>query len=103
MTVDRNTKILMAVFTFALLLNGLNPWIDPPDAGARENTAMSGDNLDTDCSAARKNSVKSLEIAHSVKRLLGYVESSVNDIKLTVNGIDRKMNQLPSVNSAVRK
>ncbi len=46
-----------------------------------------------------KNSIKSLDEVNNVKRLLGYIESSVNDIQLTVKGIDRKMNALPSFKS----
>lgn len=103
MGIDRFTKILMTVFTIALFLNGLNPWIQPPDAGARENTAISGNNNDTGCSSAKLNHLKSLEGVNNLERLLGYIESSVNDIQLTVNGIDRKMNELPSLKSMERR
>jgi hypothetical protein len=103
MTIDRNTKILLTVFTIALLLNGLNPWIYPPAAGAKENAAISGNSSDTDCSSARNNSIKSLDGIKNAERLLGYIESSVNDIKLTVNGIDRKIDKLPSFKSADRR
>lgn len=103
MTIDRYTKILMTVFIMALFLNGLNPWIQPPDAGAKENTAISGNNNDSDCSSAKKNSIKGLEAVNNVERLLGYIESSVNEVKLTVKGIDRKMNDLLSLKSMDRR
>lgn len=103
MAIDRNTKILMTVFTVALLLNGLNPWVNPPKAVAKENAAISGNNKDTDCSSAGNNSIKSLGGVYNAERLLGYIESSVNDIKLTVNGIDRKIDALPSFNAADRR
>lgn len=96
MTLDRNAKILMAVFTFALILNGLAPWLQPHEAGAKENTAISENIKDTDCS------FKNLEGANNLERLLGYIEASVNDIQLTVKGIDRKMDALPLIQSADR-
>ncbi len=102
MTIDRNTKILMAVFTIALLLNGLNPWLQPPDAGAKEIAAISGNNNNSDCSSAMNNSVNNPEAVSNLERLLGYIESSVNDINLTVKGIDRKIDALPSLKSAER-
>jgi len=33
-------RILLSVFTFALLLNGLNPWLIPADAKAKENVPL---------------------------------------------------------------
>lgn len=101
MTLDRYTKFLLSVFAVALFLNGLNPWIQPPEAGARENAVVSGGNAD--CSLASKNSIKSLEAVNDVARLLGYIESSVNEVKVTVNGIDRKMNEMPSFKSSDRR
>ena len=97
MTLDRNTKILLTVLTMAVLLNGLNPWIHPPAAGAKENTAISANSNDTDCSSKTLDGIKNAE------RLLGYIESSVNDIKLTVNRIDRKIDTLPSFNASDRR
>ena len=99
MTLNRNIIFLMILLIGVLLFNGLNPLIQPPDVDAKEVTAISGDNNDSDCSLAMKNSIKSLDEVNNVKRLLGYIESSVNDIQLTVKGIDRKMNALPSFKS----
>ena len=103
MTIDRYTKILMTVFTVAVLLNIFNPWIDPPSAGAKESAEVSGGSNDTDCSAALKNSIKNREVINSLERLLGYIESSVNEVKVTVHGIDRKVNEMPSLKSADRR
>jgi len=41
-----------------------------------------------------------LEAADNTNRMLGYIESSVNEVKLTVIGIDRKMNKFPLSNAA---
>lgn len=102
MTLDRNIKILMTVFTIALFLNGINPWLQPPEAGAKENTPISGNNEDTDCSSFNKNAIKSSESVNNLARLMGYIEASVNDIQLTVKGIDRKIDAFPSFKSADR-
>lgn len=90
------TKVLITAFTLALLLNGLNPWINPPGADAKESAAVSESNIDTRCSSALQDFNKNNGDAQNVKRLLEYIESSVNDIKMTVNGIDRKLDKLPS-------
>ena len=103
MNVDRFTKILMTALIFLLSLNGFSPWINPPSAGAKDTAGISGNKTENHCSSAQKNSVKSLEAITESKRLLSYIESSVNDIKLTVNGIDQKINDLPSRNPSKRK
>jgi len=103
MTAKNYSKVLMTVFTIALLMNGLNPWLNPPNAGAKESASISGSNNDTDCSSASKNSIKSLEAVNNVERLLGYIESSISEVKLTVKGIDRKMNESTSLDSADRR
>ncbi len=103
MNMDSYTKGLITVFTFALLLNGLNPWINPTSASAKDEPMISEKSNGANCSSASKNSIKSLEAVNGVERLLGYIESSVNDIKLTVNGIDRKMNHSPASRSPDRK
>ncbi len=84
-------------------MNGLNPWLNPPEAGAKESAAISGSNNDADCSAASKNSIKSLEAVNNMERLLRYIESSISEVKLTVKGIDRKMNETSSFDSAGRR
>lgn len=104
MSIDRYTKALMTVFVLALLLNGLNPWIIPSQAAAKENTTTDGTtNVSNFTSLDRKNSIKTLEGVNNLERLLGYVESSVNDIQLTVKGIDRKMSEHPSSNEKERR
>lgn len=102
MTLDRNAKILIAVFSFALLLNGLNPWLQPPEVNAKENTPISVSNIDPGCSSPKNGSIGSPEEVKTMERMLGYIESAVNDIQLTVKGIDRKMDALPSLKSADR-
>ncbi|GJL78350.1 MAG: hypothetical protein NPINA01_13390 [Nitrospinaceae bacterium] len=102
MTVDRCAKIMMTVFILALFLNGVNPWIHPPKAVAKENTEISGNNKNADCSSSGNSSENSLQDVKGVERLLRYIESSVNDIQLTVKGIDRKIDALPSFKSADR-
>ncbi len=97
MTIDKSAKILMTIFTCALLLNGLNPWINPTEADAVESAVNSGN--DSDCLASKKIATQSLEAVNNTKRLLGYIESSVNEVKSTVNAIDRKMNKMSSFNS----
>ena len=104
MIVDRYTKILMTIFTLAVLLNGLNPWINPSQALAIENTATNGTENSNNCSNQdRKNSTKTLEGVNNLERLLGYIESSVNNIQLTVKGIDRKLSEYPSRNATKRE
>jgi len=103
MKVDRYTKFLMTILAFALLLNGLNPWIRPPNAGAMEVAAISEKNTATDCSSARKSSIKILEAVNNLERLLGYIESSVNSIQITVNRIDRGRNKSSSSNLSDRR
>ena len=102
MKIDRTTKFLMIVFTVAVLLNGINLWIQPPNVGAKELTTISDNNNGSDCSSAGNNSINSPEAVINLERLLGYIESSVNDIHLTVKGIDRKLDALPSLKSANR-
>lgn len=94
------TKLLMTALTLSLLLNGLNSWINPPNVAAKEVAANLGKSPDTNCSSAIEYSNEnSIRIA-DLKRLIGYIESTVNDIKMTVSGIDRKMNKLPSHQSS---
>ena len=58
MTVDRYTKVIMTVFSLAVLLNGLNPWINPSQAVAIENNATNGTKNINNCSSQdRKNSI----------------------------------------------
>jgi hypothetical protein len=40
---------------------------------------------------------------NNLESLLGYVESSVNDIQLTIKGIDKKMSEHPSSNETERR
>ena len=94
MNLDRYTKVLMTILTVALVLNGLNPWINPSQAVAVEITSTGG--KDNNCSTDKKVSTQTLEGVNNVERLLGYIESSVNDIQLTISGIDRKLNDMPS-------
>ena len=94
MNLERYTKVLMTILTLALVLNGLNPWINPSQAVAVEITTTGG--KDNNCSTDKKVSTQTLEGVHNVERLLGYIESSVNDIQLTISGIDRKLNDMPS-------
>lgn len=102
MTLDRNAKILMAVFTIALFLNGINPWLQPPEAGAKENASISVNKIDSACSSPEKGPIGSPEEVKNYERLLGYIESAVNDIQLTVKGIDRKMDAVSSFKSEDR-
>ena len=61
MIIDRYTKALMTVFALALLLNGLNPWINPSQAVAIENTATNKTENSNNCSSQDiKNSIKTL-------------------------------------------
>jgi len=96
MNVDRNTKILMIALICGLFLNGLNPWIKPSDAGAKENTAIAKNDNSSDCKFAKKNSVKSLDGIITIERMVGYIESKVNDIERSVSEIDRKLEGLSS-------
>jgi hypothetical protein len=102
MTLDRNAKILIGIFSFALLLNGLNPWLQPPEVSAKENTPISGNNIDPGCSSPLNGSIGNPEEVKKFERMLGYIESAVNDIQLTVKGIDRKMDAVSSFKSADR-
>ncbi len=86
-----------------MLLNGLNLWITPSYAKAKEDSIFSVNHEDTNCSSAIKNSIKSLEEINDLKRLIGYVESSVNDIKMTVNNFDRKIDEIKYSNQDKKK
>jgi hypothetical protein len=104
MIIDRYTKVLMTVFDLALLLNGLNPWTNPSQAVAIENTATSKTENSSNCSSkGRKNSIQILKGVNNLESFLGYVESSVNDIQLTIKGIDKKMSEHPSSNDTERR
>ncbi|MGV7222245.1 MAG: hypothetical protein ACQ9MH_12035 [Nitrospinales bacterium] len=103
MTIDNLTKSILSVIAVALLLNGLNPWINPPTASANEKDALAAKDTNKYCSSAKKNSVENLKETVDIKRLLGYIQSTVNDIDLAVMGIDRKINYLPSSNKENKK
>jgi hypothetical protein len=90
MITDRYTKVLMTILAIALLLIGLNPWISPSQAVAVETTATSS--KDNNCISDKKVSTQTLAGVNNVERLLGYIETSVNDIQLTISSIDRKLN-----------
>ncbi len=94
MNVDRNTKILMIVIICGLFLNGLNPWIKPSDADAKEGTSVGLNKNSSDCYFARKNSIKNLDGINNIERLSGYIESKVNDIDQAISEIDRKLEGL---------
>ena len=94
MNLDRYTKVLMTILTVTLVLNGLNRLIKASQAVAVEITATGG--KDKNCSTDKKVSTQTLEGVNNVERLLGYIESSANDIQLTISGIDRKLNDMPS-------
>ncbi len=95
MTIDKYTKFIMTALTFALLLNGLNPWINPTPAMAIENSTMKTKNIDSNCFSNNKVASQTLDGVNNVERLLGYIESSVNDIKLTMSGLDRRLGASP--------
>ncbi len=98
MTIDKYTKFIMTTLTLSLLLNGLNPWINPAPASARESSTVITKNIDSNCFSNNKVATQTLDGVTNVERLLGYIESSVNDIKMTVSGLDRKMSELPPRN-----
>jgi hypothetical protein len=95
MSIDNYTKFIMTALTFALLLNGLNPWISPSQVFALENSAKEGKTSDS-CSSNNITTTQTLEGVNNAERVLGYIESTVNDIKLTISSIDRKLSALPS-------
>ena len=98
MIIDNYTKFIMTALTVALLLNGLNPWINPTSALASEKSITKTKNIDSNCFTNNKVATRTLDGVNNVERLLGYIESSVNDIKITVSGLDRKMSVLPTKN-----
>ena len=98
MTIDNYTKFIMTALTFAFVLNGLNPWINPTPAVASEKSTIKTKNIDSNCFSNNKVATQTLDGVTNVERLLGYIESSVNDIKITVSGLDRKMSVLPTRN-----
>ncbi len=98
MTIDKYTKFIMTTLTLALLLNGLNPWINPTPASAIESSTVITKKIDSNCFSNNKVATQTLDGVINVERLLGYIESSVNDIKMTVSGLDRKMSELPPRN-----
>lgn len=96
MTIDKYTKFILTILTVALLLNGLNPWINPTPAVASENSTIKTKTIDSNCFSNNKVATQTLDGVNNVERLLGYIESSVNDIKLTMSGLDRRLNERPS-------
>jgi len=103
MTIDNYTKFIMTLLTVALLLNGLNPWINPTIVVASEKSTIITKNIDSNCFSNNKVATQTLDGVNNMERLLGYIESSVNDIKATVAGLDRKMNVLPTRNRTEKK
>ncbi len=100
MRIDNYTKFILTALTVALLLNGLNPWINPTPATASEKSTIKTKKIDSNCFSSNKVATKTLDGVNNMERLLGYIESSVNDIKMTVSGLDRKMSVLPARNRA---
>jgi len=96
MTIDSYTKFILTVLTVALLLNGLNPWINPTSAVAAEKATIETKKNDNNCFSNNKVATQTLDGVNNLERLMGYVESSVNDIKMTVSGLDRKLSELPT-------
>jgi hypothetical protein len=93
---DNYTNFIMTALTFALLLNCLNPWINPPQVFALENSAKIGEKTSNSFSSNKKVTTQTLEGVNNMERLLGYIELSVNDTQLTISTIDRKLNDMPS-------
>lgn len=75
----------------------------PSYAKAKGDPISSVKHQDTNCSSALKNSIKSLEEISDLKRLVGYVESSVNDIKMIVNNFDRKIDEIQNSSQIKKK
>ncbi|MBL7020072.1 MAG: hypothetical protein ISR86_05975, partial [Nitrospinaceae bacterium] len=50
----------------------------------------------------KKINTQTLDGVNNVERLLGYIESSVNDVQLTISSIDRKLSDLSSDNRKER-
>ena len=101
MAIDRYTKLLLTILTAAILLNGLNQWIKPNSALAKENSKTI--KLDNNCFSNNTLAVKTLDKVTNLERLLGYLESTVNDVKSTVIGIDRKLGEKGYSRSAEKK
>lgn len=96
MIIDNYTKLILAVLAVALLLNGINPWVNPTPVWAIENSTTRTKNIDSSCFSKNKVATQTLDGVTNAERLLGYIESSVNDIKLTIKGIDRKLSVQPA-------
>ncbi len=90
---DHHLKILIAALGFALLAYGLNPWTNPANAATERASAQSGDNPKNNCSEILANSKNNQKTLATLERLVGYLESSVTDVKMTVNRIDRNLNK----------
>ena len=93
MIIDNFTKFIMVALSLALLLNGLSPWINPSQAVAVGITAV-GEKEKNNCASKDKITTQTLEGVNDAKRLLGYIESSVNEIKLINVSIVRKLDDL---------
>jgi len=99
MKTNRYQNFLLSVLALALLLNVLDRWFTPSNAVAAENTYFERNKGHNNCLSVNKNSIKIMEGVNNAERLLGYLESSVNDIKFTVLGIERKLNSSVPNNS----
>ena len=86
MNIDNFTKILMTILTFAF---------NPTPALAVEKSKNKTIKFDGNCFSNNKVASQTLEGVNDTKRLLGYIESSVNEIQMTISGLDRKMSELP--------
>jgi len=95
MKIDNYTKFILTTLTIALLLNGLNPWINPTPAIASESSKNKTIKIDSNCFSNNKVATQTLDGVNNVERLLGYIESSVNNIQMTISGLDRKFSELP--------
>ncbi len=98
MNIDNFTKFLLTILTFAVLLNGLNPWINPTSSWAIEKSSAKTKKIDSNCFSNNKVATQTLDGVNNVERLLGYIESSVNNIQMTISGLDRKLSELPARN-----
>ena len=69
MNIDNFTKILMTILTFALLLNGFNPWINPTPALAVEKSKNKTIKFDGNCFSNNKVASHTLEGVNDTKRV----------------------------------
>ncbi len=89
---SRHLKWLLLTLSFSLLAFGFDPLANSAKATTEGASTLSGEEIKNQCSEILKVSKSNQDSLATLERLVSYLESSVTDINMTVNRIDRKLN-----------